>query len=369
MRITLLIVAVLPALGTNVFADGPAVEYTGRTVWDEATSALSFVTSGKFPQTKEGFFWSVPSAVKRINLGKNVMITGGFRIGYREPTNPLFIEGAGQDSSVIFGTSEKQWTSNEEIPENDKWKYGAISVLADATVYVSKLTSKNPRSYHISGYANRSVIHIDRCSLLDTRGGDNNNSDGFVASSGSSIRNSLIDTLDDGIKIYHDIEIENVTIKQHRNGAAIQLGWGGESDEAKASIRNLTILGANPRHRYNMAPFTWEAGTKGSRILEIDGLNVRIVGKIYNEASQEWVDVGLFELKPTQCTFNVRVSNADLAGLELGRCDTKGSVHIEAVSPEKPKGEHGGAHQLVPVPEPNSEGNRNSKPKSKPRSR
>lgn len=369
MRTFLLIAAVHLVSAANGFGGRPAVEYTGRTTWDDATGTYSFATSGEFPETKEGFYWLVPSDVKRIRIGKDVTITGGFRVGYRERSNPLHIEGAGSDSSVIFGTSERQWTSDHKIPENDKWRYGAIAVLADATVHVSKLTSRNPRSYHISGYANRSVIHIDRCSLLDTRGGDNNNSDGFAGSAGSSIRNSLIDTLDDGIKIYHDLEIENVTVRQHRNGAAIQLGWGGESGEAKASIRNLTILGANPGERYNMAPFTWEAGDKGSRTVEIDGLKVRFAGKIYNEASEAWDDAGLFELKPTNCTFILRASNADLAGLGLGRRDTKGSVHIEAISPEALKAQQDGVEQPATAPESTPEGNQNNRPESEGRPR
>lgn len=327
-----IVAAALTLLPAGVIASNPMVEYTGRTTWDGKTSTFSFVTSGTFPMTKEGFYWSVPSGIKRIAIGKGVTVKGGFRIQYREPSNPLYIEGAERDSSVVLGTSERQWTTDNEIPENDKWRYGAISVIADARVYVSKLTSKNPRSYHISGYANRSVIHVDDCSLLDTRGGDNNNSDGFIGAAGSSIRNSLIDTLDDGIKIYHDIEIENVTIRQHRNGAAIQFGWGGEDGKARASIRDLTIVGANPHQRYNMAPFTWEAGRKGSRIIEIEGLTVRFEGEIYNESMDVWSDAGLFELKPSQCNFELRAAKVDLAGLGLGRRDTMGRVYIEETS-------------------------------------
>ena len=325
----------------GVSAAEPDVEYTGKKAWDAPSGTLRFATSGQFPQTKEGFYWSVPSHVKRVVIGKGVTVTGGIRVGYREANNPLRIEGEDRGSSVIYGTPERRWTGEQKIAENDKWKYGSISVLADATVFVSGLTSKDPRSYHISGYANRSVIHVDGCSLLDTRGGDNNNSDGFVGSAGSSIRNSLIDTLDDGIKIYHDIEIENVTIRQHRNGAAIQFGWGGEGDTAKASIRNLTIVGANPDRLYNMAPFTWEAGGKGVRILEVDGLKVRLAGKIYNESTQAWDEAGLFELKPSQCTFTMGVTKADLAGLGQGLRQTKGSVRIEAIEPAVPETDPG----------------------------
>lgn len=330
-----LLSALMPVLSADLSVPAASnLEYSGRALWDESAKSLTFTTSGGFPPTKEGFYWMVPSGVRRIVIGRDVMVTGGLRVGYREPSNPLRIEGIDRDSSVIFGTPEKQWTSENQIPENEKWKYGAISVLADARVYVSNLTSRNPRSYHVSGYANRSVIHMDQCSLFDTRGGDNNNSDGFIGSAGSSIKNSLIDTLDDGIKIYHDIEIENVTIRQHRNGAAIQLGWGGEGGEAKASIRNLTIIGGNPEQLYNMAPFSWEAGTNESRHISIDGLKVRFTGRIFNEASGEWDPASLFEIKSGECLLNIEAINVDLGGLDPNLRHARGVVHIESTVPE-----------------------------------
>ena len=328
--------------GLSSSAEKPTLDYSGTTTWDESTKTFSFTKSGAMPATKEGFYWSVPDEVDRIMIGSDVTVTGAFRIGYREPSNPLFISGEDRDTSVIFGTPDKQWTTDNNIPENAKWTYGAISVLADATVHVSKLTSKDPRSYHISGYANKSVIHVNECNLLDTRGGDNNNSDGFIGSAGSSIRRSTIDTLDDGIKVYHDIIIESVMIRQHRNGAAIQLGWGGESDDVTASIRDLTIVGANPDHLYNMAPFTWEAGTSGSRNIEVTGMKVQFTGKIYNESTAEWDQAGLFELKPKDGTFNFHASNAALQGLGLGRRDTKGVIQIEEMAAAQTGPESGG---------------------------
>lgn len=331
-----------------VSAEEPKIVYTGYTTWDEAAKTLFFEKSGEMPETTEGFYWTVPDNVRRIVIKKDVTVTGGFRVGYREASNPLHIEGTDRQTSVLLGTPDRQWTTDKKIPENDKWKYGAIAVLADATVHVSRLTSKNPRSYHVSGYANRSVIHVDECTLLDDRGGDNNNSDGFIGAAGSSIRNSLIDTLDDGIKIYQDMRVENVTIRQYRNGAAIQFGWGGETGDAKATIRKLTIIGADPQHRYNMAPFTWEGGSKGSRTIESDGLKVRFTGEVYNESSKEWDKAGLFELKPTECTVTFRATNADLAGLELGRMDTKGGIQIAPGSPAKTPADQG-ADDLPPA--------------------
>lgn len=281
------------------------------------------------PDTKEGFFWNVPGEVRRITISSNVTVVGGFRVGYREASNPLFIDGRDRETSVIFGTDTEAWTTKNGVAEHDKWKYGSVNVLADAVVHVSNLTAKNPRGYNISGYANKAVIHVSDCNLVDTRDGDNNNSDGFIGSAGSSIRRSLISTADDAIKVYQDITIENVTIEQHRNGAPIQFGWGGESGTATANIRNLTIKGVDSEGLYNMAPFTWEGGTSGTRIVNLDGFTVSVDGKMYLEQKDEWVRVGLFELKPEDCTLEFNATGAVLAGISDGLIRTRGRIEID----------------------------------------
>ncbi|MFM8891107.1 MAG: hypothetical protein ACKOTB_05675 [Planctomycetia bacterium] len=206
--------------------------------------------------------------------------------------------------------------------------------MEDAVVHVSNLTVLNPRGYLISGYANRAVLHVDSCSLLDTRTGDRNNSDGFAGARGSSISRSFISTGDDAIKVYHDITINDVTIEQHRNGAALQFGWGGESRSVTAAIRNLVIRGVDPEHRYNMAPLTWERGSGGTRNVTIDGLEVITSGEMYDEERKTWNPVGLLEVKPRECEFNLRVTNASLHGLLRGTCNATGTVSIEnAVMP------------------------------------
>lgn len=145
------------------------------------------------------------------------------------------------------------------------------------------------RGYIISGYANDAVIHVDSCTLEDTRKGDNNNSDGFAGAAGSSVKNSLIGTADDGIKVYSDITIENVTIEHHRNGAPLQFGWGGESNTVKATISKLMIRGVDPENRYNMAPLTWERGHRAVRHVTIDGLEVRTSGHVYDEENSKFI--------------------------------------------------------------------------------
>jgi hypothetical protein len=248
-------------------------------------------------------------------------------VGFRSPENLLHISGADRKTSVVSSSDKDRWTADNGVVDNDKWKYGTVSVLADATVHVSNLTSKNPRGYHLSGDANRSVLNVSQCDVLDTRSGQNNNSDGFIGSAGS-ISDCLISTGDDAIKAYRDMAIRNVTIEQHRNGAPIQFGWGGETARAKVEIENLTIKGASKDGLYNMAPFTWEAGSEGVRDVSIKGLKVDLSGKLYDEASQSWLPIGLLELKPAQCTVNLSATDADIGLLKPGVRKTRGTITI-----------------------------------------
>lgn len=330
-------IAALLAVGALAAAAvaGPPIDYSGRVDWDEPTATLTFRESGAMPDSKEGFFWNVPPTVKRIVIDPGVRVTGGFRVRYRRPDDPLRIDGGNRHTSVIFGTDEQAWTDRNGVPDGDRWRYGGISVVEDAVVHVSNLTVRDPRGYLVSGYARRAVLHLDGCTLLDTRAGDNNNSDGFAGSAGSTLRNCLISTADDGIKVYHDITIENVTIEHHRNGAPLQFGWGGETDDVTATVRNLLIRGVDPDHRYNMAPLTWERGRGGSRRLTIDGLEVVTSGQVYDEERRAWGPIGLLEIKPTDCEFTLEVVGARLHGLPPGLRRARGTVTI-AEAPAAP---------------------------------
>lgn len=302
--------------------------YTGKTAWEASSSTLTFETSGSMPDTKEGFYWQVPASVRVIRIGSKVSVFGGFRVLPRRADNPLLIAGTDRETSVICGTDTLKWTTAHHVADNDKWKYGAVCVLGDAVVRVAKLTSKNPRGYHISGYADKAVIHVEKCNLIDARKGDNNNSDGFVGAAGSSITDSFISTSDDGIKVYRDIAIKNVTIEQHRNGSPIQFGWGGESGAARADISDLTIVGVDPEGLYNMAPFTWEAGAKGVREVVVDGLNVKVDGKVYHHERKEWQPLGLLALKPESCTFNLTIRSGEIAVPGRSVIRTSGKVVV-----------------------------------------
>lgn len=320
-----------PAFSYDSASDDLDLKFSGDYAWDASAGELTFRTSGEMPDSVEGFFWNVPSSVKKIVIDRDVRVTGGFRIFFRPDDNPLWIEGRDRSTSILYGTNEQAWTDRHDINENDKWKYSGISVIEDAVVHVADLTVENPRGYLVSGYANKAVLHLESCTLRDTRVGDNNNSDGFAGAAGSSLKDCLISTADDGIKIYHDLTIEDVTIEQHRNGAPIQLGWGGGAAVVHAKIKNLVIRGVDAEHRYNMAPITWEAARGGKRNIEIEGLRVESRGEVYNEERQAWEPLGLFELKPMQSEFNLNATQVTLNGLPLGKVLTRGQILLDGV--------------------------------------
>ncbi len=191
LRFALILVALHRA---TAMAHGPAgLVYSGKTCWDSTAGILVFQSSGTMPESTEGFHWQVPADVRQIVIGEGVTVRGALRVSFREPANPLHIVGQNRETSVLYGTDEERWTTKHKIAENDKWKYGAVSVLADAVVCITDLTSQNPRGHNFSGYAHKAVLHVSRCRLIDTRKGDNNNSDGFVGADGLGlgIRNTL----------------------------------------------------------------------------------------------------------------------------------------------------------------------------------
>ena len=77
-----------------------------------------------------------------------------------------------------------------------------------------------------------------------------------------------------------------------------------------------------------MAPFTWEGGSGGVREVTIKGLKIELAGKLYDKAANRWVPVGLFELKPAQCTLNLTVTGAEIGALPPGLRQARGTITI-----------------------------------------
>ncbi|MEK3885146.1 sugar-binding protein [Paenibacillus sp. PL2-23] len=285
----------------------PGLRYTqGGSLWDAASGTLTFTKSG----TIDGFFYQVPSAVKKVFIASNVTVTGGFLF-----SSSATIEGESWDTSVIYGTPEQRYSQNRGL---NPWQLNAIEMRGNGTLHVKNLKSLNPKGYHISGYGSGTVIHVDHVQMIDDRGGDQNNGDGFVGTDGSSIRNSFISTGDDAIKLYRNMTIENVEIEMLHNGAPIQLGWNDDENQVvNASIKDLKVVGKSPSETYNLGVFSWVHGTTAkTRNLTIDGLYVNAPG------------AQLFRINSPNAKLNMNIVDANIITGVYGTVKSTGAITI-----------------------------------------
>ncbi len=264
--------------------------------WQNTEGVLTFVKNTNFSDQadadldKEGFYWTVPSIVKKVVINANVTITGGFRA-----IDVLTIEGKGRATSEIFGTNTKGWSlgadgigdpntsctngakGDDRVHDCEKWKYGAVSSTATAsvTVTVQNLTITNARSYAITSFGSKYIV--DNVHIRNTRPTPDyhSNSDGISAGAGSTVKNSKIDTWDDEIKLYRDMIVENVTLVHNSNGAPFQLGWGNDNNVTNHTIKNVLVL-VNNKSYTNLALFSASLTSgKVTRNVTIDGLKVQ----------------------------------------------------------------------------------------------
>ncbi|MCM2679606.1 hypothetical protein [Echinimonas agarilytica] len=243
----------LPNWASGYFNDNNAT-------WNSASGTLTVKNNVNWTNKgKEGFYFPVPNEVKTIHIAKGKKVTGGFRV-YNHP-NALTISGGKEGeqswhrSATIFGTSQQSWSVNNNIPDNSKWKYGAIAVQNSGVVTIRNLKFVNARSYHITSFNTK--IDAKWINIIDNRGGSHNNSDGFGGAAGSTIQSSYIDTLDDAVKLYfNNSSVKYTTIKHRRNGAPIQLGWWAESATTGLLAQNVTVKGADAGG-YNLGAVSW----------------------------------------------------------------------------------------------------------------
>ncbi len=298
----LLFSIVLILLGTLIHAQ--SVEklleaYTGDVSWNSTTQTISFNTTGTMNFSGRELLynnvWTMPENVKHVIIGKNVTVTGEF---YAEYT--CLIEGMDQETSVVFGTSQQNYLNQSR---GFHAFAAADSKVRDVTLTIKRLTSLNPKVYHISG-SYRGVIHLDSCRVIDNRGGRYNNSDGFMAAKGSSIKNCYFETGEDVIKIYADILVEDTTIKMIEFAVPIQCGWGDYGSGITATFKNLKIIGNNGRSP-DFAIIEARQGNYTKNII-MDGF------KVENQ------NASLFRLQQADATINVDITNADISLKKYG---------------------------------------------------
>lgn len=273
--------------------------YTGNTTWNESTGTLTFSKSGTMNfQNRELLYnnvWTIPENVKHVVIGKNVTVTGEFYANYN-----CLIEGMDWETSIVFGTSQQNYL-------NQSRGFSAISSAdskeREVILKLKRLTSLNPKVYHITG-SYLGVIHMDSVRVIDNRGGRYNNSDGFGGAKGSTVKNCYFETGEDVIKIYADILVENTTIKMIEFAVPIQCGWGDYGSGITATFKNLKIIG-NEGREPEYAIIEARQGDYTKNII-IDGFTV------------ENPNASMFRLQQEGSTINANITNANISLKKYG---------------------------------------------------
>jgi len=308
-----------------------------QVTWDKISNTVSFIANTQFSDMpnpdldKEGFYWSVPSAIKTVMIEKNVRITGGFR-----GNGDLTIEGKDRATCEIFGTDTKGWSlgldgktdpntscqngakGDDIVHDCEKWKYGAVSSSAPntTTLTVKNLTITNARSYAITSFSTKIIMDGVHVRITRPLPDYHSNSDGISAGAGSVVKNSKFDCWDDAIKLYRDMVVENVTIIHNSNGAPFQLGWGNDNNVTNHSLKNILIEVKNQSYT-NLALFSASLTSgKVTRNVTIDGL------KVQYEATQKvrgTDPLPLFLMKSPDALMNLTATNVQMsAPVSLG---------------------------------------------------
>lgn len=240
---TLLILAITwlasASFGFSQSVDDLKTAYSGNIEWSPSKGKLTFLTSGTIhfdkPDHKE-HFWEVPAEVKEVFIPKDTVVTGAFHT-----FNDCYIRGEDRESSIVYGTYERDWSGPRGIQE---WYYCLFQNFG-GTLRVENLTALNPYAYFIRGWD--TVNHVKDCNFIDQRGGNQSHSDGFSGGNGSTVDNCYFECGDDVFKVYFQNEISNCTIKMIENSVPLQLGWGNYTDGAVGNFKNLRIIGDSGR--------------------------------------------------------------------------------------------------------------------------
>ena len=279
--------------------DSLLMVYTGDVSWNSSTHTVTFNSTGTmdFPNRPLLYNnqWTLPDSVDHVIIGKNVTVTGEFYANY-----DCLIEGMDWETSVVYGTPEQDYL---EQSRGFCAFSSADSKERDVTLTIKRLTSLNPKVYHIAS-SYRGIIHLDSCRVIDDRGGRWNNSDGFSGASGSTVKNCYFETGEDVIKIYSDILVENTTIKMIEFAVPIQCGWGDYGSGITATFKNLRIIGDEGRSP-DYAIIEARQGDYTKNII-IDSLIV------------ENPNAALFRLQQPGSTINVDITNADMSLKKYG---------------------------------------------------
>ncbi|MDP5169728.1 MAG: T9SS type A sorting domain-containing protein [Bacteroidia bacterium] len=225
----------------------------------------------------DGHFY-VPSCINTIVINAGVTVTGNFISTTSGGT--LTIKGKNRQTSKIRGN---HWNdANFSRGPQDLEVFTAIFSKLRVLV-VQDLTSNYPDKYHILGRKKVTARRLDVISIPNSTNADPSSNwhttDGIGGSTGSIVSDCIINTFDDAIKIYAgNMSVTNVTITWNKNGAPLQMGWGGGSfyQSGSATVSGLTVINNSTSH--NQGIISWASGsfpanTPGTRTLTFTGTN------------------------------------------------------------------------------------------------
>ncbi len=232
--------------------------YSGTISYDAINQVVTFEKSGSVNFTNKAldwkdpysgqtmhaanWIWNVPNTIKKIYIKKNVTVNGGFHT-----KGNITIEGEDRKTSVIFGTSVKEWADNNNPSGKDlqEWYYCQIQVYG-GVCYIRNLKILNAYSFAVRGWGPQ--VHMKKVDVIDNRGGWGNHSDGFEGGDNSTIDSCYFETGDDIIKVYFmNLKVTNTEIKMVQNSVPIQFGWGNYNNGASATFENCKIWGSQGR--------------------------------------------------------------------------------------------------------------------------
>jgi hypothetical protein len=296
--------------------------YSGTSSWDDATSTLTFTSTGTINiEAKKGgtnkrtacreHFWNVPTSVKKIIIGENVTVTGAFQFN-----GTCTVEGINRKTSVVYGTPLQQWAdkNNPQGLDLDEWYYCQFqNENKGGLLTIRNLTSLNPFSYHVRAWNVRAIV--TDCDFIDNRGGFHNHSDGFSGGDNSLVENCYFETADDIFKVYFDYTVRNCTIKMITNTVPIQLGWGSYSNNSVGTFENLTITGTGGRGNDGNAIIAASFSGTYNVTVNIDGCDIQ-------NPNASWVSMqGTTKLKGTVTNANIKLKQFWNTSRRSGTCE------------------------------------------------
>ncbi|MBC6994241.1 T9SS type A sorting domain-containing protein [Neolewinella lacunae] len=339
-----------------LFALGQATAASGKCSSDSNFKYTYSNGVATFYQSVDiGTKFLVPSCWKKIQLQKDVTITGSFLIP-NSNTHSEFI--------VAGHSTTTQWSKNEwaKITTEIKGKGGvcyaqredyatdaafqnalkecrresAIRYEGTGTLKVNRIKSRNPRKFHI--WAAKKVI-VDYCDLIST----GLTTDGVhgQTNSKSEVRNSRIAVDDDALYVQEVSLVKNCTIYHRKNGSPFQVGWGSDFPNGQfCKIVDTKVIADYNGTDYNSGVVSWQR----KDACEFRKMKLEFVNFAYQVPAGKTKIPNFFQFGGNYNNCNVgnisRVQNAtiEVVGLNIAnKCSEKAWVfNLNSNSSNKP---------------------------------